>query len=191
MGDIPDRPPTGESPYVTWIREERNSWASHAREQGLRLTPGYWREWLEVAAFHQMERAVTYLTHVGSAENGTITSHNAACDELIRQVAEYRLPVVQDRTPTKAHYSEYLDNYEQRLAELQAMSETEYKLTEEWRETREAAVRRADGRCQGCDSREDIQIHRRTLERRGEEAAADLIALCPDCHAALHQITLE
>ena len=184
-----DFPPTGESPYKLWIREERNRWASHAREQGLEPTPAYWREWLEVAAFYHMERAVTYLTQVMSGDDETTTSHNAACDDLIRQIVDYRLPVVRNETPVDAHYTDFLDALELRVAELQTMSDTEYKLTEEWRETREAAVRRADGRCQGCNSTENVQIHRRTPERRGEEAPGDLIAVCPDCHIALHQMT--
>jgi len=73
-----------------------------------------------------------------------------------------------------------------RIAELRSMPYSEYLRTPEWTETRKAALRRAGYACQVCSAKLDLNVHHRTYERRGNEAAADLIVLCRQCHATFH-----
>jgi len=71
---------------------------------------------------------------------------------------------------------------------LRTMPYDEYLQTPEWQEKRKEALRRADYRCQLCNSDESLDVHHRTYERRGYELASDLIALCRDCHKTFHAI---
>jgi HNH endonuclease len=81
------------------------------------------------------------------------------------------------------------DYYGARQTHLQAMPYKEYLKTPEWRETRRAAYRRADYRCQICNASEtQLNAHHRSYENRardGEES--DLIVLCATCHKRVHE----
>jgi 5-methylcytosine-specific restriction endonuclease McrA len=74
-----------------------------------------------------------------------------------------------------------------RLNELRAMPYREYLRTPEWRARREQALDRAGWRCQFCNSTASPEVHHRTYERRGEEAAEDLTVVCATCHAHFHE----
>jgi len=41
--------------------------------------------------------------------------------------------------------------------------------------------------CSACHSRTKVDLHHKTYERRGYEADQDLVALCHDCHSAVHR----
>ncbi|MGN6166741.1 MAG: HNH endonuclease [Solirubrobacteraceae bacterium] len=85
-------------------------------------------------------------------------------------------------------------NYAMRAAELaifedrRAMPYGEYLQLPYWRRVRDDALRRADHRCQVCNSRDNLNVHHRTYENRGceHEDPADLTVLCRDCHALFH-----
>lgn len=62
----------------------------------------------------------------------------------------------------------------------------EYLKTAYWAAKRRAAIIRAQGRCQVCNSNTSLQVHHRTYERRGCEHAADLTVLCKRCHERHH-----
>lgn len=62
----------------------------------------------------------------------------------------------------------------------------EYLRSPMWKKRRTAAVKRAGNACQLCNSNGKLHVHHRTYERVGNEKAADLIALCADCHAKFH-----
>ncbi len=62
----------------------------------------------------------------------------------------------------------------------------EYLRTAYWAAKRRAAIIRAQGRCQVCNSNISLQVHHRTYERRGCEHAADLTVLCKRCHERHH-----
>ena len=75
----------------------------------------------------------------------------------------------------------------ERLAELQAMPYDEYLLTPEWKQTRAAALVRADHRCALDPSHTGrLDVHHRFYERRGAELPSDLIVLCHPCHRLHH-----
>jgi hypothetical protein len=62
----------------------------------------------------------------------------------------------------------------------------EYLASPEWRERRDRAIERAEGRCQLCNSDKRLNVHHRTYERLGYERDADLTVLCEDCHQHFH-----
>ncbi len=83
----------------------------------------------------------------------------------------------------------YWERETQRRLSLQTMPYSEYLRTPEWQEKRRAALKRARYACQVCNaSGVEINVHHRTYERRGQEWAADLIALCRPCHERHHGI---
>lgn len=62
----------------------------------------------------------------------------------------------------------------------------EYLKTAHWEETRKKALDRARHRCQACNTQDDLHVHHRTYERRGEERDDDLTVLCRSCHSRIH-----
>jgi 5-methylcytosine-specific restriction endonuclease McrA len=64
-----------------------------------------------------------------------------------------------------------------------------YLRSEGWRERRDAAIARADGRCQDCGARRALDVHHLTYRRKGAELPQDLRALCRQCHRARHRRT--
>jgi hypothetical protein len=76
----------------------------------------------------------------------------------------------------------------ERVAELRALPYDEYLQTPEWRQTRAAALVRADHRCALDPSHTDrLEVHHRYYERRGAELPSDLIVLCQHCHRRHHR----
>lgn len=74
-----------------------------------------------------------------------------------------------------------------RRLELATMSYPDYLDSEEWRERRSWAIEDAGGRCQVCNSPDQLHVHHRTYERRGYEAPGDLTVLCAECHELFHK----
>jgi hypothetical protein len=70
---------------------------------------------------------------------------------------------------------------------LRTMPYAEYLQTEHWQQVRQAALTRAEYRCQVCNSPYHLQVHHRTYERRGEERDTDLTVLCDTCHGRFHR----
>jgi len=62
----------------------------------------------------------------------------------------------------------------------------EYLQTDEWKNTRKRALRRAGFKCELCNSDGELHVHHKTYERRGDEDNDDLIVLCKNCHAKFH-----
>jgi len=57
---------------------------------------------------------------------------------------------------------------------------------------REAAIARAEGRCQMCGLQEGLNVYHRTYERlRQADEFLDLIALCSDCHGRYHDVVRQ
>lgn len=63
-----------------------------------------------------------------------------------------------------------------------------YLASPAWRQRRNAAVIRAEGRCQLCNSKKALNVHHRTYDRIGKERETDLIVLCKACHEHFHGI---
>lgn len=65
-----------------------------------------------------------------------------------------------------------------------------YRDTVEWVEFRAEAIARADGRCQLCNSSENLQVHHRLYEENTPAAVSnviDLTVLCGRCHIYFHR----
>ena len=73
-----------------------------------------------------------------------------------------------------------------RITDLRTMPYKEYLQTPEWKERRQAAIERAGGRCQLCNSQGPFQVHHRTYDNRGCELPGDLTVLCKECHVKYH-----
>ena len=61
-----------------------------------------------------------------------------------------------------------------------------YLETEQWKEKRNEAIERAEGRCQLCNAESALHVHHRTYERAGNERPMDLTVLCAGCHWRFH-----
>lgn len=58
-----------------------------------------------------------------------------------------------------------------------------------WRKVSAAVKKRADYRCQVCNSQHDLEAHHRSYEHRGNELEhlSDLTCLCRRCHGIFHK----
>lgn len=63
-----------------------------------------------------------------------------------------------------------------------------YLKTDYWKKVSEAVKKRAEYRCQLCNSQHDLCAHHRTYEHRGNELnyLNDLVCLCRRCHEIFH-----
>jgi len=62
----------------------------------------------------------------------------------------------------------------------------EYLNSPGWDKKREAALKRAGGRCQLCNYPNDLEVHHRTYDRVKRERVGDLFVLCEKCHKRFH-----
>jgi 5-methylcytosine-specific restriction endonuclease McrA len=78
------------------------------------------------------------------------------------------------------------DIKEENLNKLKHIPYTEYLKTEHWKGVRKKALYKAHYKCEVCNSTEELNVHHKTYEHRGEEPPEDLIVLCHHCHAKFH-----
>jgi hypothetical protein len=62
-----------------------------------------------------------------------------------------------------------------------------YINSAEWQELRRKVIARAKGKCEGCGNRPATDVHHLTYQRFGKEMLFDLVAVCEDCHKAIHK----
>lgn len=74
-----------------------------------------------------------------------------------------------------------------RVSELRSMPYLDYLQTQEWKDIRDRALKRAGYACQVCYSNQFLHVHHRTYSRRGFEQDADLTVLCAECHELFHE----
>lgn len=90
----------------------------------------------------------------------------------------------------QTRWSRAYDEEKQRaIAERKALwSKTydEYLQTPEWRERSKLVKERAGGLCEGCRKRNAIDAHHLHYDNVGHEFLFDLVAVCRECHDALH-----
>lgn len=72
------------------------------------------------------------------------------------------------------------------INKLKTMPYEKYLQTEHWKATRKKALKKANYKCEVCNSIEELNVHHKTYEHRGEEPPEDLIVLCHHCHAKFH-----
>lgn len=74
----------------------------------------------------------------------------------------------------------------ERLAALRSMPYPDYLETDEWFNVRMSALDASGWRCQVCNTDEELEVHHRTYDRRGEEVLEDVTVLCRGCHQRAH-----
>ena len=62
-----------------------------------------------------------------------------------------------------------------------------YVQTDCWK-LRRARYLKLQDRCEVCQNHVELDVHHLSYERLGEERDSDLIAVCRDCHALLHEL---
>ena len=62
-----------------------------------------------------------------------------------------------------------------------------YLCSPEWAAKRLAVLRRARNTCEKCKASRATQVHHLTYIRKYRELLTDLIALCGECHEAIHK----
>lgn len=56
-----------------------------------------------------------------------------------------------------------------------------------WREVRQAALRRANYRCENCGAKSRLQVHHKHYKMvYGSEKVSDFKVLCRSCHLGVH-----
>lgn len=92
------------------------------------------------------------------------------------ELAEYRLirekELLLEGITRKSRYSEYLQS-------------------KEWNKLKAKVINRANGTCEGCDTKSILEVHHLTYDRVGMELMTDLVAFCPNCHRKAHGITVK
>jgi hypothetical protein len=68
------------------------------------------------------------------------------------------------------------------------MNYQEYLQSEDWKITREAALKRAHYKCQLCASKQDLEVHHNNYSNLGNEKPSDLVVLCDICHETYHKV---
>lgn len=62
-----------------------------------------------------------------------------------------------------------------------------YLKSRHWRKTRNAALARANFKCQSCGANQHLTVHHLTYENLGHEKNSDLKVLCWSCHKREHR----
>lgn len=62
-----------------------------------------------------------------------------------------------------------------------------YLCSPEWWQRRDAVMERAGGRCEKCHYATADHVHHLTYIRKYHERLEDLIAICEECHTAIHR----
>ena len=61
-----------------------------------------------------------------------------------------------------------------------------YLASKRWQEKRQKILKRDDHICQGCETKNRLEIHHISYRKLGYEPLEDLITLCRDCHQKQH-----
>lgn len=78
----------------------------------------------------------------------------------------------------------------QRRREARKQRQREYRdylRSEHWQRTRAQVLERAEGFCEDCGLRGNLDVHHLTYKRKGHERLSDLRAICRCCHTERHQ----
>ena len=62
-----------------------------------------------------------------------------------------------------------------------------YLASDEWLAKRKRVILRAQGLCEGCRENDATVVHHLSYEHVGEEFLFELVALCKECHARVHE----
>lgn len=141
-----------------------------------------WKRYVEGVYKSQCQKCgATIETIVGSRarHNAVKKQRRWACDECTQKE--------KDERHAQARRAIYERNL--RLATLRDMPYQEYLQTDEWKDTRRRALKRARFACQVCNVKNtELHVHHRTYDNLGCEENTDLIVLCKRCHEKAHEV---
>ena len=63
----------------------------------------------------------------------------------------------------------------------------DYLKSQQWADKRDRVLRRANYHCEGCAQRPATDVHHLTYEHVTQEFLFELVALCRECHARVHE----
>jgi 5-methylcytosine-specific restriction endonuclease McrA len=128
-------------------------------------------------------------------------SLKASQQEANRAALDKRTHVLDRRAPGSGHHQQgrfaprYFDQYTTPEARLPNQREVSGKVWERDRKVRDAALRRAAGRCESCKQRGFKMVgggtylethHVIPLSEGGADSEANVVALCPNDHREAH-----
>lgn len=61
-----------------------------------------------------------------------------------------------------------------------------YLASDKWQELRASVMSRSQGQCELCEERSADDVHHLTYQSIGNEKLEELIAVCRECHSAIH-----
>lgn len=92
---------------------------------------------------------------------------------------------------SKCMAKELAEQRQKEIVALRLLPYSEYLKTDHWQHTRKRALIIAGYACHLCNSKDRLQVHHKTYERRGYESQEDLTVLCERCHKKFHDILPE
>lgn len=104
-------------------------------------------------------------------------------------VTEYQPEVIKCTEGYEQQYNPETKNDEYKKIEGEGYRNMPYKVylkTEHWEETKEHMLEKYNHKCALCDRTDNLQVHHKTYDNKGEEKEDDLIVLCPICHMKEH-----
>lgn len=63
----------------------------------------------------------------------------------------------------------------------------DYLRSDTWKAKRRLVFKRAGGVCEGCGLQEATEVHHLTYDHKMSEFLFELVAVCTECHARLHE----
>lgn len=127
-----------------------------------------------------------YLEHFNSRTEYQRRLQNSLkyiCNDCKIKIENLNKEIKSERDLIKEKQKIEQDNAIQKLKDIPYK---EYLLTEHWKTIRKRKLRKANYKCELCNSTEKLNVHHKTYENRGCEKDEDLIVLCEDCHGKFH-----
>lgn len=91
----------------------------------------------------------------------------------------------------KSEHDNVVQKYLERHLARQSQQRKEYDAylsSPQWRSKREKVLGRAGGVCEGCLERRATQVHHLDYKNFMSEFMFQLVAVCEDCHARIHEL---
>jgi 5-methylcytosine-specific restriction endonuclease McrA len=107
--------------------------------------------------------------------------HYYTCEDCFKEGTEKRSAKRQEQYNKQENYVQYLKHLPYSI----------YLESEHWKNLRKRMLRRANYRCQVCNTGKILNVHHRTYKNIGEEDYEDLIVLCETCHTLYHNSQKE
>jgi len=107
--------------------------------------------------------------------------------ELIKQALNIRKAKIKEiKINSKTKVDNVIKDIIEKIEDLKTMPYKEYLQSNHWKAMRKRQLKLANYKCGLCNSKDNLNVHHKTYENRGDEKDEDLIVLCQECHAKFH-----